>query len=85
MHTRGGDAVTTRSGVTPQVCIIFLIIQRPVVNYSAYTTVATPQDIDQIIYFKAFVRFFYLNHYCEEDYFFRISSNVSIAYSKTSF
>ncbi len=49
----------------PRVCIIVLIIQRPVVNYSAYTTVATPQDIDQIIYFKAFVRFFYLNRYCE--------------------
>ncbi len=65
MHTRGGDAVTTRSGVavTPRVCIIFLIIQRTEVNYSAYTTVATPQDIDQMIYFKAFVRFFYLNHY----------------------
>ncbi len=60
MHTRGGDAA-----VTPRVCIIFLIIQRAEVNYSAYTTVATPKDIDQIIYFKAFVRFFYLNHYCE--------------------
>ncbi len=87
MHTRGGDAVTTRSGVavTPRVCIIFLIIQRPVVNYSAYTTVATPQDIDQMIYFKAFVRFFYLNRYWELDYFFRISSNASLANSKTSF
>ncbi len=30
MHTRGGDAATTRSGVTPRVCIIFLLIQRPV-------------------------------------------------------
>ncbi len=59
MHTRGGDADTTRSGVavTPRVCIIFLI-QRTEVNYSAYTTVATPQDIDQVIYFKAFVQFF---------------------------
>ncbi len=44
MHTRGGDAATTRSGV----------------NYSAYTTVATPQDIDQMIYFKASVQFFYI-------------------------
>ncbi len=67
MHTRGGDAVTTRSGVavTPPVCMFFLIIQRTEVNYSAYTTVATPQDIDQMIYFKAFVHFFYLNSYCE--------------------
>ncbi len=66
MHTWGGDAVTARSGVadTPRVCIIFLIIQRLGVNYSAYTTVATLQDIDQIIYFKAFVRFFYLNRNC---------------------
>ncbi len=37
--------------VTPRVCIIFLIIQRTEVNYSAYTMVATPQDIDQMIYF----------------------------------
>ncbi len=44
--------------------IIFRIIQRTEVNYSAYTTVATPQDIDQMI-FKAFVRFFSLNHYCD--------------------
>ncbi len=67
MHTRGGDAVAKRSGVavTPRVCIIFLIIQQTEVNYSAYTTVATPQDIDQMIYFKAFFRFFYLNRYCE--------------------
>ncbi len=43
----------------------FLIIQRTEVNYSAYTTVATPQDTDQMIYFKAFVRFFSLNRYCE--------------------
>ncbi len=66
MHTRGGDAFTTRIGVavTPRVCIIFLIIQRLGVNYSAYTTVATLQDIDQIIYFKAFIRFFYLNRNC---------------------
>ncbi len=35
--------------VTPRVCIIFLIIQRTEVNYSAFTTVATPQDIDQMI------------------------------------
>ncbi len=57
----------TRSGVavTPRVGIIFLIIQQTEVNYSAYTTVATPQDIDQMICFKAFVRFFYLNRYCE--------------------
>ncbi len=37
MHTRGGDAVTPLRVVTaspPRVCIIFLIIQRPVVNYS---------------------------------------------------
>ncbi len=45
--------------------IIFLIIQRTEVNYSAYTTVTTPQDVDQMIYFKAFFRFFYLNRYCE--------------------
>ncbi len=51
--------------VTPRVCIIFQIIQRTEVNYSAYTMVATPQDIDQMIYFKAFVQFFYLNRYCE--------------------
>ncbi len=69
--------------VTPRVCIIFLIIQRTEVNYSAYTTVATAQDVDQIIYFKTFVWFFYLNRYCEEDYFFRISSNI--ANSKTTF
>ncbi len=32
-------------------------------NISGY---ASAQDIDQLIYFKAFVRFFfYLNHYCE--------------------
>ncbi len=51
--------------ITPRVCIIFLMIQWTEVNYSAYTTVATPQDIDQMIYFKASVRFFYLNRYCE--------------------
>ncbi len=71
--------------ITPRECIIFLIIQRTEVNYCAYTTVATPQDIDQMIYFKAFVWFFYLNHYCEEDYFFRISSNASLANSKMTF
>ncbi len=67
MQTRGGDAVTTRSGVavTTRVCIIFLIIQRLRVNYSAYTSVATPEDIDKIIYFKAFVWFVYLNCFCE--------------------
>ncbi len=59
MHTRGGDAATTQSE------IIFLIIQRPGVNYSAYTTVTTPQDIYQMIYFKGFVWFLYLNRYCE--------------------
>ncbi len=53
------------------------------VNYSAYTSVATPQHIDQMIYFKAFVQFFYLNHYCELDYFFCISSNASLANYKT--
>ncbi len=74
-----------RVAVTPRLCIIFLIIQRTEVNYSAYTTVATPQDIDQMMYFKAFVRFFYLNRYCEEDYFFRISSVASVANYKTSF
>ncbi len=31
------------------------------VNYSAYTLVATPQDIDQMTYFKAIVRFLYFN------------------------
>ncbi len=51
----------TQSGV----CIIFLIIQQPVVNYSAYTTVATTQDIDQIMYFTVFVRFLYLKRYSE--------------------
>ncbi len=50
--------------ITPRVCIIFLIIQRLGVNYSAYATVATLQDIDQMIYFKACVRFFYFNRYC---------------------
>ncbi len=67
MHTLGGDADMTQSGVavTPRACIIFLIIQHNEVNYSAYTTVATPPDINQMIYFKAFVRFFYLNRYCE--------------------
>ncbi len=53
--------------VTPRVCIIFLIIQRLVVDYSAYTSVATPQDIDQMIYFKTFVWFLYFNRYCEQD------------------
>ncbi len=64
IYTRGGDTVTTQSGVavTP---LILLIIQRPVFNYSAYTSVATPQDIDQMIYFKASVWFFYFNRYCE--------------------
>ncbi len=85
MHTWGGDVTRSGVAVTPQVCIIFLIIQRPVVNYSAYTMVATLQDIDQMIYIKAFIWFFYLNHYREQDYFFRISSNASFANSKTSF
>ncbi len=85
MHITGGDAVAKQVAVTPRVCIIFLIIQWPVVNYSTYTSVATPQDIDQMIYFKTFVRFFYFNHYCEQDYLFRISSNASLAHSKTSF
>ncbi len=69
--------------VTPRVCIIFLIIQRLVVDYSAYTLVATPQDIDQMIYFKAFVWFFYLNPNWEQDYLFRISSYASLANTKT--
>ncbi len=69
----------------PRVCTIFLIIQQLGVDYSAYTTVATHQDIDQMIYYKAFVRFFKFNHYSEQDYFFRISSNASLAKSKTSF
>ncbi len=59
MHTRGGDAVTSI------ISIIFLIIQQLGVNYFSYTTVATPQDIDQIIYFKGFVQFLYLNRFCE--------------------
>ncbi len=67
MHTRGGDAVTTRSGV----------------NYSAYTIIATLQDIVQMIYFKVFVWFFYFIRYCEYDYFFPISSNASLANSQT--
>ncbi len=45
---------------------IFWIIQRLGVNYSAYTSVATHQDIDQMIYLNAFVWFFYLNHLCLE-------------------
>ncbi len=57
MKTQGGDAVTASSPA-----VIFLIIQRLEVNYSNYTTVATPQDIDQMIDdihpFKAFVHFF---------------------------
>ncbi len=52
------------AAVKPRVCIIFSN-QLLGDNYSAYTTVATPQDIDQMIYFKAFVWFFYLNRYCE--------------------
>ncbi len=74
MHTRGGDVATTRytSGVR-----YYLIIQQTEVNYSAYTRVTTPEDIDQIIYFKAFVRFFYLS---------AIVSRISfVANSKTSF
>ncbi len=65
MHTE--VVMRSRSGVavTPWVYIIFLIIQRLGVNYSAYTTVATPKDIDQMIYFKALVRFIYFNRYCE--------------------
>ncbi len=59
MRTRSGVAVT------PRVCIIFLIIQWPGVNYSTYTMVVTPQDIDQMIYFKVFVRFLNLKRYCE--------------------
>ncbi len=51
--------------VTPRVCIIFLIIQWSGVNYSDYTMVATPQHIDQMIYFRGFVQFLFLNHYCE--------------------
>ncbi len=52
-----------RSGVAviPRVCIIFQIIKRLRVNYFAYYTVATLQDIDQMIYFKAFVRFLEIN------------------------
>jgi len=59
MHTRGGNAVTTQSGVavTPLVCIIFLIIQWPEVNYSACTTVTTPQNIVQVMHIKTFVKF----------------------------
>ncbi len=38
----------------------FLIIQQTEVNYSAYTTVTTPQDSDQMIYFKAYVQTFCL-------------------------
>ncbi len=59
----GHDA--KRSGRYTSGVHYFLIIQRTEVNYSAYTTVATPQDTDQMIYFKAFVWFFYLNRYCE--------------------
>ncbi len=52
MHTRGGDAATMH---------YFLRIQRTKVNYSTYTTVTTPQDNDQMIYFKAFVQISCLN------------------------
>ncbi len=72
MHTRGGDAVTTRSVISrtgPPVCIIFLIIQRLRVNNSAYTSVTTAQDIDQMIFqgifYFFFFHFFYFNRYCE--------------------
>ncbi len=59
MHTQGGDDRYT-SGVH-----YFRIIKQTEVKYSAYTTVATPQDIDRMIYFKVFVWFFYLNRCCE--------------------
>ncbi len=39
MHIRGGDAVTTRAHYVYN-------------NNSAYTSVATPQDIDQMIYIQ---------------------------------
>ncbi len=44
MQTQGGDAVTASPPA-----VIFRIIKRLGVNYSNYTTVATPQDIDQMI------------------------------------
>ncbi len=71
--------------VTPRVCIIFRIIRRSGDNYYAYTRVSTPQDIDQMIYFKGFVWFLYNNRYCELDCFFWISSNASVANSKMQF
>ncbi len=50
MHTQGCDSDTMRNGVaiTHRVCIIFVSYS---VNYCGYTSVATHQDIDQIIYF----------------------------------
>ncbi len=45
MHTLGRYT----SGV-----LYLLRIQQPEVNYSAHTSVTTPQDIDQMMYFKAF-------------------------------
>ncbi len=61
--------------MTPRVCFILLIIQQPGVNYSAYTMVATPQDIHQMIYDI-------LSSFCTENaivsriHLFRISSNA---------
>jgi len=45
----------------------FLRIQRPEVNYSAYTTITTPQDTVPKLYFNTFVRFLSLKHSCVWD------------------
>jgi len=45
-------------------CIIFWIIQGPEVNFSAYTTVTTPQNIVQMIHIKTFVKFLTLKPSC---------------------
>ncbi len=46
--------------------IIFLIIIATAQSqlFCLYP-VATSQDIDQMIYFKAFIQFFYFNRYCD--------------------
>lgn len=43
----------------------FLIIEWPGVNYSAYTTVTTPQGIDQMLYFKTFCPVSVIKRSCE--------------------
>ncbi len=52
MHTRG-DAMSCHDVKRSVLgcALFFIIIQRLGVNYSGYTSVATLQDIDQIIIF----------------------------------